>query len=266
MSHVSEDYFSILDRMKWYMIVSIIILLYFIASQLILQTTQNNDIRILKDVFTPQEIDYLQECSSGITDITTPCFENFHRELVSRIKSKLNVDYLSIDHARFSNNNNTDAKTFHRDVRPTIFVQEYPDVYTIICYLDEAIIQIGNRVIKSNPGDIVIFNSFYLHSGRDMNMDSTRNRRVLQLFEVFMDPQKELEFKKHYSRCEYVKSKFIQKYVYNSYLDVRIVLEYLHLAGYFQTSCSSGTLYKTLINEKNNYIKNIDGVQYYIDL
>jgi len=252
--------------MRWYVIVIIIVLLYFIASQLILQTTQNNDIRILKDVFTPQEIMYLQECSDGTTDITTPCFENFHRELVSRIKSKLGVDYFAVDHARFSNNNNTDATTFHRDVRPAISVGEYPNVYTVICYLDKAILQVGNRVIKSSPGDIVIFNSFYLHSGRDLKIDQTHNRRVLQLFEVFMDPQIEVEFKKHYSRCEYIKSNFIQKYVYNKYLDVRIILEYLHLAGYFQKSCSTGTLYKTLINEKNNYIKDIDGVSYYIDL
>ena len=252
--------------MKWYIIFCIIILFYFISSQLILQTTQNSDIRILKNIFTPQEIEYLQECSDGTTDITTSCFENFHRELVSRIKSRLGVEYFTVDHARFSNNNNTDAKTFHRDIKPTISVREYPDVYTIICYLDEATVQIGNRVIKSSPGDIVIFNAFYLHSAKDMKMNQTHNRRVLQLFEVFMDPRTEMEFKKHHSRCEYTKSNFIQKYIYNNYLDVRIVIEYLHLSGLFQKTCSAGTLYKTLLNEKNNYVKNIDRVEYYRDV
>jgi hypothetical protein len=242
--------------------------MYFILSKILISTVHyEDDIKVLRNLFTKDEVYRFQKCTEGTTDITQPCFKNFHRVLVKKIKNRLDLDYIKISHARFSNNTNHDGKSFHRDTKPLFLgTKKYPKVYTIICYLDRAKFQIGDTVIEAEPGDIVIFNTFYLHRSLDVNViEETKNRRILQLFEVFFDKESEVEFKKVHSYCSYNKIDFLVKYLFH-FFDSRIFLEYFNFSHMYSNNCTKNNpMYRTFLNEKN-YMYTIDDTKYYINI
>ena len=106
---------------------------------------------------------------------------------------------------RYNNNNNsTDAATFHSDTY-NFTESETFRIYTCLCYFDKTQLELipgshkkqfhkentvlssysKKQVITVEPGDIVIFHSNLYHRGTNFN--TTKNRRVLQVFDVFPD-------------------------------------------------------------------------------
>jgi hypothetical protein len=106
---------------------------------------------------------------------------------------------------RYSNNNNsTDASTFHSDVYNYTTSETIP-IYTCLCYFDKTQMElipgshkkefhsnhssIGSfftkKVVDINPGDILVFHANLYHRG--INFNTGKDRRVLQVFEVFPD-------------------------------------------------------------------------------
>lgn len=119
---------------------------------------------------------------------------------------KRNVDFITkptYTKFRYSNNNNsTDAATFHSDVY-NYTGNKYQPIYTCLCYLDDTKMELipgshlynrngyslesynKKQIIDVKRGDILIFYSSIHHRGIGFN--TTKDRRLLQVFEVFPD-------------------------------------------------------------------------------
>jgi hypothetical protein len=120
---------------------------------------------------------------------------------------------------RLSNNNNsTDASTFHGDIYNNAKSELLP-IYTCLCYFDDAQIEIipgshkynnsgwsietynKKKIINVKRGDILIFHSNIHHRG--INYNKTKNRRLLQVFDVFPDKE---TYNEHFSKLIIVQS------------------------------------------------------------
>jgi len=265
---VKTKKYNILNKIIFFFIIIILIIIiykiiYYVGTSLI---SYEKPIHLTNN-FTNEEITIMQSCTNNTTNVNTPCYKNLHKKIVDTIKNKLNLDYLYIDHARFSNNSNGDGQSFHKDIKPNILYNGYyPKVYTIILYLDNTGIYIGNNKILVSPGDIIIFNAFNLHKSIGMNPhSSTHQRRVLQLFCCFFDEnEKNIYFTKS-RNCNHNSNYTINKYL-NYYIDLRWLLEYMNLTKLYTNSskCNSDidTDFTVYINEQY-YINTIDNVKYY---
>jgi hypothetical protein len=222
----------------------------------------------IKNAFTLEDISIMQSCTNNNSLIDTPCYKRMHLKIINTIKEKLGINYLYIDHARFSNNSNGDGQSFHKDVKPrTHFRGQKPNVYTIILYLDEAGIYIGNKKIKSNPGDIVIFNSLNMHKAIGINpFSSTKQRRVLQLFGCFFNEHEKDEFYKKCSTCSHYGISTLNKYL-DYFIEPRWFVEYTNTTHFMSNKCdkNKNVDFDILIkNKKHNTL--IHGVKYYYDI
>jgi hypothetical protein len=257
--------FNIVIRI--FLILFVFCVIYYISSEILISRLDYKDITVMKGLFTKEELEYARDCTSHSTDVSTLCYKKFHTNLISKIKKTLNIKFLHIDQARFSNGNNHDGKSLHRDIKPLPHLksQEYPCVYTIVCYLDNAIIQIGNKIINAEPGDVIMFNAFYLH--RSIGFNKSKKRRIIQFFESFIDENEYNRTNNLISHCGYTKSDFVVKYIYQLF-DPRVFVEYFNIASLFKKpNCenNSNTKYITLINN-DNYLETIENVKYYRDI
>lgn len=257
-------------EIKIFLVLFVVGFIYYVSGEILISQLDYKDITVMKGLFTNEELEYAKKCTDNSTDVSTPCYKNFHTNLVSKIKKTLNIRFLNINHARFSNGNNHDGKSLHRDIKPLPHLenQEYPNVYTIVCYLDKATIQIGNKIIDAEPGDIIMFKSFYLHRSIGVSINKSKQRRILQFFEVFIDENEYNRTNNLISHCGYTKSDFVVKYIYQLF-DPRIFIEYFNIASsLFKTqNCGndSNTKYIILI-DSNNYLETIENVKYYRDI
>lgn len=101
---------------------------------------------------------------------------------------------------RLSNNNNsTDASTFHGDVY-NFTDDKLMSIYTCLCYFDNSQLEIipgshlnsdmtcknkfqSKKILNIEKGDILVFHSNLHHRG--INFQKQKNRRLLQVFDVF---------------------------------------------------------------------------------
>ena len=128
-------------------------LLYSIIKYILLQNLDYKNYIALNNIFSEKEIKDIQDCIGNKENINS-CFEKHQSNILSKIKDKLNISYMSIGLARLSNNNNNDAQNYHRDIKiSNNYKGEYPNIYTIICYFDDASLLMGNETINSKPGD-----------------------------------------------------------------------------------------------------------------
>jgi hypothetical protein len=247
-------------------IILIIIIVYYTIYYLFSKSIKYDDPIHIQNIFTSEEIEIMQSCVGNSTEINKPCYKKLHSKIVNSLKKYLGVEYLYIDHARFSNNSNGDGQTYHKDVKPKPFYNNnYPNVYTIILYLDPAGIYIGNKKVIVSPGDIVIFNAFYLHKAIGIKpLSSTHQRRVLQLFNCFFDENEKNNFYKRNSKCGYTESRNLATYL-SYFIDLRMFVEYMNLTSLIPKKCPEGkdnSDFYVFINEKY-YLTTIDNVRYY---
>ena len=126
---------------------------------------------------------------------------------VNNCLAKLNGDYVCVKYRASNNTNSSDAGLLHRDIMN--YGKSVPPVFTVLSYLDTASLRIipgsyklpsmtlvqsikyrmGTKKITINPGDLFMFHSSSIHSGL-FDSDTTRDRRLVQIFEVY--PTREL--------------------------------------------------------------------------
>ena len=239
-----------------------IIVLYVFMRTIMLSTLHYKNYIVLKDIFSKEEINKIQCCIGNTSSEIGECFIECQSIILHKIKEKLGVNYMHIGLARLSNNNNNDAQSFHRDIKPAWGVTgKYPNVYTIVCYFDEAKLSMGNETIHSNPGDVIIFNSTNLHKANNIDIfDNNRQRRVFQYYHVLFDINQQNSFYKNHSFCEHIDGTEIMKYV-TYYFDIKFMFEYFN-AGRFINTTKCNTLFMTNIKRKT-YLTTIDGIDYY---
>jgi hypothetical protein len=134
---------------------------------------------------------------------------------------------------RLSNNNNSvDASTFHGDIYNHTESEILP-IYTCLCYFDDAQLEVipgsnkynnsgfsiesynKKQVLDVKRGDILIFHSNLHHRG--INYNKTKNRRLLQVFDVFPDKD---TYEEHFPKLTIVKTydSFLMKQCINPIL------------------------------------------------
>ena len=239
----------------------VIYILYHLVKFIITKFINYNDYYYLENLFTDQEIEELRKCTENNVDITTPCFSTLHNTLKQKIEAKLGKK-ITFHHARFSNNNNPDGQTLHRDIKPYYFFNStFPKIYTTVFYLDKSIFYIGNKRFDIKPGDVLIFNSLCLHAAGDITFVK-KNRRILQWFHTFFDEEEKKQFYKNHAFCEHHSNEFFAKYI-SHFIDARYLIEMANLTHIFTTTCSNRAKpFNTYINE-NYYIGEVNGIRYY---
>jgi hypothetical protein len=161
---------------------------------------------------------------------------------------------------------NYDASSYHRDIKPFLFtsVDKYPNVYTLIIFLDDTEHIQGGETLNVKKGDCLLFNSFNLHKSKKLGLnDKNRTpRRVLQYFHVFFNENEATEFEKHHSYAEHLDFGILTKYV-NYFIDLRPELEYFNLFSYIAgRNYTHNAKYITFIS-KEHIIGKADDVKYY---
>lgn len=165
----------------------------------------DNGYIVLQNVLNNQHIDTALTCIQSDNSINyhimkqfiDNCFFPTIQQNTTIIKTPMYVKF------RFSNNNNsTDASTFHSDIYNHTNSELLP-IYTCLCYFDDSQLEVipgshiasnkissiqsySNKIIINvNRGDILIFHANLHHRG--VNFGTSKNRRLLQVFEVFPD-------------------------------------------------------------------------------
>jgi len=176
----------------------------------------NNGFLLIKNILTPQQLQVALDCdNNGIVNyIKMKHFiDNIFLPTISSNTNFIpNPKYIKF---RYSNNNNSvDASTFHSDIYNYTSNEIIP-IYTCLCYFDKTQMELipgshkkqfhaenlsinsyfKKETIHIEPGDILVFNANLYHRGK--NFDTTGDRRLLQVFEVFPD---ENTFKNNYNQ------------------------------------------------------------------
>lgn len=139
-----------------------------------------------------------------------PYMDFIHEMLVPQFKEQLQTSFFQYTKLRISNNNNhTDASFFHRDViyYPHGSNQQSPMIYTCLYYVDPGVIEIipgSDRYTSREPtksvfetrqryeipaSSLVIFRSTLLHRGCFQKERMNQPRRLIQLFDCFLNEQ-----------------------------------------------------------------------------
>lgn len=164
-----------------------------------------------------------------------------------KIEEKLGKKF-TFHHARFSNNNNPDGQTLHRDIKPYYFFNNtFPKIYTTVFYLDKSIFYLGNKTFYIKPGDVLIFNSLSLHAAGDISflkkIEEYYNGSILSLI------KKKKKFYENHSFCEHYSNEIFSKYI-SHFIDARYIVEMANLTHFFTTQCSNKKKTLTLISMK----------------
>lgn len=94
----------------------------------------------LKKLFNDEEVNSIAECfDKEMDNEKLRCYKRKQDYIFNKVKGKLGVDYLKASHARWSNSSNNDARSYHRDIKPFLFKfnNDYPDVYTMVIFLND---------------------------------------------------------------------------------------------------------------------------------
>ena len=222
---------------------------------------------LLRGFLAKSTIDSMKKCFTLRDEKSFNCYRKNQRKIFNNLKKQFNSKFISVDHARWSNGTkNFDAQTYHRDIKPNIFRHrgKYPNVYTLVCYLDKASHIQGGVEYHLEPGDCLLFNSFNIHKGNEMDFTNVKHRRVIQFFHIFFDEREMIEFNKNHSNAEHYNSDFWLKKI-NHYIDTRAGIEMLNLVSLFlpmKLDQPKKNKYITL-TDKSKIITTIDGVKYY---
>jgi hypothetical protein len=252
---------------KIFSILSIIILIiinYLLYIKIKIKSLNYKN-HFLKGFLNKSTIQSMKNCFTLRDQDSIDCYTKNQTKIFSDLKKKFNTNYISVGHARWSDGSkNFDAQTYHRDIKPNIFKHrgKYPNIYTLVCFLDKSKHVQGNKEYILEPGDCLLFNSFNLHKGSNMLFNN--KRRVIQFFHIFFDKREKNKFSKKHSNAEHYNNDFILKNI-NQYIDTRSGIELLNLVPLFlpmKLYEPKKNTYITLIN-KSKLIYKIDNVEYY---
>jgi len=222
----------------------------------------------LKKVFDDDDINMIGQCFNKKRD-KLECYKKIQTFILNKINELLEHKIVKMGHARWSDGTNYDASSYHRDIKPFLFtpLDKYPNVYTLIIFLDDTEHIQGGEILKVNRGDCLLFNSFNLHKSKNLGLyDKNRKpRRVLQYFHVFLNENESIEFKKHHSYAQHLNVDELTKYV-NYFIDLRPELEYFNLFSYIAgKNYTDNAKYITFVSNEH-IIGEANGVKYYTNL
>jgi len=158
---------------------------------------------LFRKILTPHEI---EQGSSIITKDQveyTKMTSFIQSTLLPRASKQMGADW-NLTHTKYrvSNNNNSDAGAFHRDV---VCLGEWIPVLTCLTYFDKTVMELipgSHRILSASyldapsmfsqrisipmePGDVLLFYSTLLHRG--IFTGNTNQRRLIQVFDCFQD-------------------------------------------------------------------------------
>jgi hypothetical protein len=244
----------------------IIIVCYILIVKLHIKFITYDNI-VLQGFLNKEMIQSMKDCFKYKDEESINCYRKNQRKIFIKLKRILQSKYISVGHARWSNGTkNFDAQTFHRDIKPNILKHngKYPNVYTLVCFLDKSSHIQGGTTYNFNPGDCMLFNAFNIHKGNNMIFKNVTNRRVIQFFHIFFNENEKKKFYKNHSYAEHFNNDFILKYI-NNYIDTRAGIELLNLVSILlpmELYSPNQNKYITLIN-KSEIITKIDGITYF---
>lgn len=164
---------------------------------------------IFKELLTPHEVEQLKDCIDDDQVHYTFMQTFIENAMLRKTSHMMGPDWdLKYVKYRVSDNNNSDAGGFHRDIIDGINIP----VFTCLTYLDSTTMELipgshrivvhpldllriieiyGRRIrITMNPGDVLLFSSNLIHRG--IFTEKLPHRRLIQVFEVFKN-KNELE-------------------------------------------------------------------------
>ena len=250
----------------FFIIFILIILIIDVSIKIRIKNIRYNN-HLLRGFLDKSTIDSMKKCFTLRDQKSFNCYRKNQRKIFNDLKKHFNSNFISVDHARWSNGTkNFDAQTYHRDIKPNLFKHrgKYPNVYTLVCYLDKANHIQGGVDNHLEPGDCLLFNSFNIHKGSEMDFTKVKHRRVIQFFHIFFDEIEMIKFNKNHSNAEHYNSDFWLKKI-NHYIDTRAGTEMLNLVHIFlpmKLYEPKKNKYVTLV-DKSKIITTIDGVTYY---
>jgi hypothetical protein len=220
----------------------------------------------LEKVFDDDDINMIGQCFDKKRD-NLECYKTKQTFILNKINERLEHKIVKLGHARWSDGKNYDASSYHRDIKPFLFTSpdKYPNVYTLIIFLDDTEHIQGGEILNVKKGDCLLFNSFNLHKSKKLGLLDDKNRkprRVLQYFHVFLNENESTEFKKHHSYAEHLDVGILTKYI-NYFIDLRPELEYFNLFSYIAgRKYTDNAKYITFISNEH-MIGEADDVKYY---
>lgn len=270
-------YINIYSILFTILIIIVIIWLIVLLVYYHIQYNVKNEYKIFRNVLSENETNDIVKCYSTNNSIDKICFKKYINDIINKIKNRIDSEYLHISYARFAYGNNYDSRGFHRDVK-THFLKhifnEYPNVYTfIICFDDNILHQQGKDILTLNKGDVLMFNSFNIHRGYNIDIKEKENkpRRVLQFFNCFLSENEKNEYFKLHGYGSSVKLKFFDLNISDYYLKnfngaLRSFVEYFNLARITaQYDESSSKSYVSYV-ENSKVKKYINGIKFYSNL
>jgi hypothetical protein len=234
-----------------------------------LEQLQNNGFLLFRNVLRREDINFGYSCFSTDGKINYKKMKKYIEDVMLQVVNN-NLGWQT-DYVKFrvsDNNNSSDASTFHRD----IIAQKNKLIpsYTCLSYLDTTVMEIipgshknlfiplsdiistyGKRMrIQMNPGDILIFQSTMLHRGIFFQ-NNQKNRKLIQVFEVFPSKQLLLEYKDNFIHVEGKEAysgtmQFLSKYSLPTY--------FLNWIGYINASSGYGKLPEEYLPDGTNCI------------
>jgi hypothetical protein len=196
-----------------------------------MKTIQENGYILLSNVLNDNELDVALSCMEE-NKVDYLKFKHFiDNVFFMKIKQASGVitDPIYVKFRLSNNNNSTDASTFHGDIYNHTDSEILP-IYTCLCYFDDAQLEVipgsnkynnsgfsiesynKKQVLDIKRGDILIFHSNLHHRG--INYNKTKNRRLLQVFDVFPDKP---TYDEHFPKLTIIKTydSFFMKQVIN---------------------------------------------------
>lgn len=155
---------------------------------------------VFRGLLTPHQVEQLQDCIDD--DLVHYTYmQSFINNMLQKTNRMLGPDWnMQYIKYRVSDNNNSDAGGFHRDVQGGLLNMP---VFTCLTYLDKSRMELipgSHRIVLQNvtkavhlyrervritinPGDVMLFHSSLVHRG--IFTDRLPHRRLVQVFDVF---------------------------------------------------------------------------------
>lgn len=166
-----------------------------------METLQTNGYIIFRNILNSLEIQQGETCFDGNKIHYTRLRNFIDDSMMTVLQGKLGWVSPKYVKYRASNNNNSDAGAFHRDIIP--HKENLTPIFTCLTYFDKTTMELipGTHLKHSgslaeacvwyrkkeriviHPGDVLLFYSTLLHRG--IFTEPLPNRRLIQVFEVF---------------------------------------------------------------------------------
>ena len=243
----------------------LVIIIYLFTKYIIWKNIEYKDNILLNNFLNENEINILEKSFNYEKNDKTIIM----KIIKNKLKEKLKVNYININYGRYSDGikkgkSNYDGQRYHRDIKSYANNKDVAKVYTVIYFLDDTLHQQGDKKYKVKANDCLIFSSFNLHRGLDMDYFSKKKRRVLQLFHVFFDEEEEKNFYKKHSFATHIDTDYF--FYLDYYTDFRSYFEYYNLVPFVvphnKIKKDKNIKYITFISD-NNLIGTYDKVKFY---